>query len=72
LHGRGRISAGACEAASRAAALESLAKHRVDLLFTDVVMPGGSTAGNSPMKHCADGPPEDVVHGWLYRLDAAN
>ena len=29
------------EAASGAAALESLAKHRVDLLFTDVVMPGG-------------------------------
>jgi PAS domain S-box-containing protein len=29
------------EAASGAAALESLAKHPVDLLFTDVVMPGG-------------------------------
>ena len=29
------------EAASGSAALESLARHPVDLLFTDVVMPGG-------------------------------
>jgi CheY-like chemotaxis protein len=45
------------EAASGAAALESLAKHPVDLLFTDVVMPGGINGRQlADEKRSADGP----------------